>query len=110
MRSEMSVALLGGLALLAGCESIPENKASQLNTGDSQEMVLKVMGPPAHSEINEHVEAWQYCVSDAEARASSHTLIWFRSGHVTGVESHRSNIWDCNAKNQPVIHWDSAPR
>lgn len=109
MRSTISIAILCGLTALVGCESM-NSKSSRVSTGDSQDMVLSVMGPPAHREINEHVEAWQYCVSVAEAASSDHTLVWFRSGRVTGIESHRSNIWDCNSKNQPVIHWDSAPR
>ncbi len=110
MHFAKALTMLTMFAVLPGCETMPENKASQLNIGDTQETVLKIMGPPAHRETNEHVEAWQYCVSGAEAQASDHALIWFRSGRVTGVESHRSNIWDCNSSNQPVIHWNSAPR
>jgi hypothetical protein len=96
------------LMLLAlGCGTL-DNKTILINNGDTKAQVLDLMGTPRDRQMKGEQEAWQYCVSGAGLGWNDHKIIWFEKGHVTGINSYRTNVSGCAGGIQP-IRWESAP-
>jgi len=91
----------------SGCGTL-DDKTVLLNNGDSKKRVLEVMGTPRDRQMKEDLEAWQYCVSGAGFGWNDHKIIWFERGHVTGINSYRTQVSGCAGGIQPV-RWENAP-
>ena len=95
------------LTLLSACGTL-DNKTILLNTGDSKERVLEVMGKPQDRQISGSNEAWQYCVSGASFGSNDHKIVWLQSGLVTAISTYKSHADGCTA-NMKQINWQSKP-
>ncbi len=107
MKELMKYSCLLFAILLAGCGTL-EKKTILLNLNDDKSRVLEVMGPPGDRQMEGDNEAWQYCISGAGFGYNDHRIIWFKSGHVTGITSYRTTRSGCSGAFK-TIKWEDAP-
>lgn len=104
----LSKSMVFCLALfLFGCGTL-DNKTILLNVGDTKEKVLATLGTPRDRQLQGNKEAWQYCVSGAGFGYNDHKIIWLTAGHVTGINTYRTQVSGCKAGIQ-TVRWESAP-
>ncbi|MBO2552866.1 hypothetical protein I6M38_12870 [Shewanella algae] len=94
-------------AILGGCGTL-DNKTILINTGDSKERVMDIMGLPYDRQFKQQKEAWQYCVSGAGFGYNDHKIIWFTDKKVTGITSYRTTRSGCSGAVKS-IKWEDAP-
>jgi len=97
------------LLFLTACGTL-QKKAVLINLGDTNDQVLKIMGPPDDRQFNGKNEAWQYCQTGAGFGYHDYRVFWFYDGKVTGVNSYKSSrpASSCVTDIKP-INWDEAP-
>ena len=93
--------------VLSACGTL-DKKTILINLDDDKSKVLEIMGPPDDRQMEGQSEAWQYCKSGSSFGYNDHKVIWFQSGHVTGITTYRSQTTGCTGGFR-TIRWEDAP-
>jgi len=108
MRTIVSFLLFA--SLLFGCASF-DKRINTIQTGDSKEKVIAILGEPEDRQFNGKNEAWQYCKTGTGFGMCGYRTIWFYEGRVTGINSYSMNCvgpGSCGAHFK-TIKWEDAP-
>jgi len=101
------LAVLFVVSFLFGCGTL-DKKTILIDSGDSKEKVLEIMGTPYDRQFKQNQEAWQYCVSGAGIGYNDHKIIWFTDKKVTGITTYRTQRTGCTGAVK-TINWEEAP-
>lgn len=94
MHRSVAIGLLV-VGLVTGCAQQTElvARSAQVSAGMSASQVQQLLGPPQNRQFSGNDEAWQYCETDYTGFAGDqYTLIWLRSGRVTGLERYTNTL------------------
>jgi len=93
--------------VILGCAGV-KHRALQINSGDTKERVIEIMGTPDDRQFSGQQEAWQYGMV-VSIGICDYTVVWFREGKVTGLTSYRNfSTLGCRHGLQ-AINWEQAP-
>lgn len=77
-----------------------------IQTGDSRDRVLSLMGEPGDRQFNGENEALQYCVNRRfPFTTPEYTAVWLFSGRVTGVTTYRGAPNSSCRANYKTLEW-----
>ena len=95
--------------LLFGCAF--DQKFNTIQTGDSKEKVIGILGEPEDRQFQGKDEAWQYCKTGTGFGKCGYKTIWYYEDRVTGITSYSKNCFgpgSCGAYFK-TIKWEEAP-
>lgn len=98
------------LLSLSCCGSVSiQQKSISINSGNTREEVIKIMGTPENRQTKRNLEAWQYCKTSFGVY--NFVIVWFADGKVSGTNTLNvdGKAFSFCTSEFRTIRWEDAP-
>lgn len=85
-------------------------KASALQTGQTKEQVVAILGFPQNVQSKGKIEVWQWCRTDFSGRyGDSYVVVWFDESVVSDISTYKNWQLGTCEKFFRAVNWDEVP-